>query len=881
MNRNNSRRKYVLFRTVMILTLLIAAAMITTVTASAAAEITKPDNNKEFEYGKSVSLEAAAMWEKPETGDKNTITFKIEGNDDDIYIKKETTKPALNIFPRQVTAEFTPDKEGEFIISVRHDKGDVDWEHTVSEENPFIPDEIRTIKVWKNFTKAEVNVTGITDKEYTGEPIVQEPVVTVDGKQLAKDQDYTVSHSENNVVPGEVTVTITGQGFYKNSVTRTFQITPATITADCVSGVVDLPFTRAAMAGRQNPVVVVNGRTLESGTDYKIQFENIDTAGTATLIILGQGYYTGEVRVPFKIIPGSIRDAEVTGIRDMAYTGEPVTLERRLSLKYKGYGLYENIDYTVTYKNNVNPGAATAIITGKTNFTGTLTRTFNIIEPVEYDSSNTAYLMTPKNNTEYAVGTKAIIRASASRYMYESGVQVYNYIYVRITKDGQSVAYQRYPYTSTSDIIEVEFTPPAMGTYKIEVCWHSSYTHSGTSLIYNPLEESNFRATDSRTIYVGVSNPAGIKDISTATISGVTYKKYTGDSITQSPTVALNGTTLAGGTDYYVTYSNNINVGTATMTVRGKGRYTGTASKTFSILERTAYAKQALTDRVSALEAAGTSQYLAADRTAVQNAINAAKALLQNADASADSLEKALITLNNAAATAQTNLANAKKAAAGTPATSTVEKRIIGKKTNSDPAGSAFLPLQLKSLKQTKTSVTLRWKAVRGASGYVIYGSKCGKANKIKKLATVKKTSFVQKKLKKGTYYRYIVVAEEQTALGSRAAAVSKMIYVATKGGKVGNVKSLTAEIKKSGKWKKVSTVTVKKGKTVKPKITQIPVSKKLKVTKYAAPRFVSSKPKIATVSRKGVIKGKAKGTSYVFVFAQNGAFKRIKVVVK
>ena len=888
MNRNNSRRKHVLFRTVMVLTLLIAAAIITTVTASAAAEITKPDNNKEFECGKSVSLEAKAKWEKPEGGSNNspnTITFRIETDDTVSYVKKEFNYSVWAFGGEQtITASFTPYKEGEYIISVRHDIGDVDWDTTVSEENPFIPDEgqTRTIKVWKSLTKAgvTVDVTGITDKEYTGEQIKQEPVVTVDGKQLVKDQDYTVSYS-NNIELGEASVTITGQGFYKNSVTRTFQITPATITADCVSGVVDLPFTRASIRDKQNPVVVVNGRTLVRDTDYDVHFENAGQVGTATLIIAGKGYYTGEVRVPFQIIPGSIRDAEVTGIRDMAYTGEPVTLERRLSLKYKGYGIYENTDYTVTYKNNVNPGAATVIITGKTNFTGTLTRTFNIIEPVEYDSSNTVYLMTPKNNTEYAVGTKFIIRTSASRYMYESGVQVNNYIYVRITKDGQSVAYQRFPYTSTSDIIEVEFTPPAMGTYKIEVCWHSSYKHSGTSLIYEPLEESNFSAYDSRTVYVGVSNPAGIKDISNAVISGVTYKKYTGDSITQSPTVSLNGTTLAGGTDYYLSYTNNVDVGTATMTVRGKGRYTGTASKTFSILERTAYAKQALTDRVSALEAAGTSQYLAADRTAVQNAINAAKALLQNANASAESLESALVTLNNAAATAQTNLANAKKAAAGTPATSTVEKRIIGKKTNSDPAGSAFLPLQLKSLKQTKTSVTLRWKAVRGASGYVIYGSKCGKANKIKKLATVKKTSFVQKKLKKGTYYRYIVVAEKQTALGSRAAAVSKMIYVATKGGKVGNVKSLTAEIKKSGKWKKVSTVTVKKGKTVKPKITQIPVSKKLKVTKYAAPRFVSSKPKIATVSRKGVIKGKAKGTSYVFVFAQNGAFKRIKVVVK
>ncbi len=873
---NTRRIKRVGVRTLIIAAALVAFAFTAgLVYAADGATISKPSNNKEVECGTAVTLEATAKWEKPEGGsdsDYNTITFRIEGNGDVFYEKERITRKIL-FTTQTITKSFIPNEEGEYHISVRQDMGDVDWAQIESEENPFIPDrnEIRTIKVWKSFTntKVTVDVTGIIDKEYTGEPIEQEPVVTVDGKQLVKDQDYTVSYS-NNTELGEAKVTITGQGFYKNSVTKPFQITPATITKDCVSGVVDLPFSRAAMAGRQNPVVVVNGRTLESGKDYKIQFENINTAGTATLIILGQDHYTGEVRVPFQIIPGSIRDAVVTGIKDMAYTGEPVTLERRLSLKYKGYGLYENIDYTVTYKNNVKPGTATAIIKGKTNFTGTLTRTFNIIEPVEYDSSRTAYLMTPKNKTEYAVGTKIVIRASARMYLYESGVQVNNYIYVRITKGGQSVAYERFPYTSTSDIIEAEFTPPAKGTYKIEVCWHSSYTHSGTSLIYNPLEESNFGATDSRTIYVGVNNAAGIKDISTATISGVTYKKYTGDSITQSPTVKLNGTTLANGTDYYLTYTNNVEVGTATMTVRGQGKYTGTASKTFKILERKAYAKQALTDRVNAIEKAGTSNYTAADKKAVQNALDAAKKLLQNEDASAASLEKALTTLNNANKTAQTHLAELK----ALPAASATQKAILAQKTDKDPSGSSFRILRLRSTKQGKTYNTLTWQKVSGATSYVIYASKCGNSNKIKKIATVKKNTYTHKKLKKKTYYKYVVVAVKSTVIGTRTVSISKMIHVSTKGSKYGNFKKVSVTKAVLTKAKKL-----KKGKSLTLGAKAVKASSKAKI--HVKLRYQTSNKKVATVSGKGVIKGVSKGSCYVFVYAQNGVYKKIPVTVK
>ena len=73
-------------------------------------------------------------------------------------------------------------------------------------------------------------------------------------------------------------------------------------------------------------------------------------------------------------------------------------------------------------------------------------------------------------------------------------------------------------------------------------------------------------------------------DISTATVTVTPDSmEYTGSAFTPAVSVTLNGTTLKAGTDYTVAYTNNIEVGTATVTVTGKGNYTGTATANFTI----------------------------------------------------------------------------------------------------------------------------------------------------------------------------------------------------------------------------------------------------------------------------------------------------------
>ncbi len=196
-----------------------------------------------------------------------------------------------------------------------------------------------------------------------------------------------------------------------------------------------------------------------------------------------------------------------------------------------------------------------------------------------------------------------------------------------------------------------------------------------------------------------------------------------------------------------------------------------------------------------------------------------------------------------------------------------VDSEILNCKNDKDLAGSTFGKLCVKVKKSKKKSISLTWKKIQVAKTYVIYGAKCGTS--YKKIATVHSNTFTNKKLKKGTYYKYMVVALNEKG---KVVAISKLIHVATKGGKVGNCKKLKVN---------KSKVNLKQGRKFKLKVKQIAKSKKVKLKKHRKTAFESDNQDVAVVSKKGVITAKKKGKCSVYVYAQNGVYKRVKVTVK
>lgn len=220
------------------------------------------------------------------------------------------------------------------------------------------------------------------------------------------------------------------------------------------------------------------------------------------------------------------------------------------------------------------------------------------------------------------------------------------------------------------------------------------------------------------------------------------------------------------------------------------------------------------------------------------------------------------------------------KAVAKGASAQAAEAALVKWKKESDPAGSVFNGLQLKMAKVTKTSVKISWKKPKGTKSYVVYAAKCGSAyKKLKVLGASKKSLTVKKvagkKVKKGTYYKFIVVALSKASGKGNVVSTSKTVHVATKGGKVGNDKKVKTAAKK-GK------LSLKKGKSFKLKAKAVPASKKLKVKKHRKIKYESSNPKVAKVSTSGKITAlKKKKTCYIYAYAQDGIAAKIKVTVK
>lgn len=198
-----------------------------------------------------------------------------------------------------------------------------------------------------------------------------------------------------------------------------------------------------------------------------------------------------------------------------------------------------------------------------------------------------------------------------------------------------------------------------------------------------------------------------------------------------------------------------------------------------------------------------------------------------------------------------------------------VEKYVENYASEKDPKGSKFGLLQAKVSKVGKNYLKVSWKKISGCK-YIVYGNKCGKKNKFKKIKTVSTTSFTQKKLKKGTYYKYLIVAVKN----GKTVSTSKNVHATTTGGKYGNNNKVTTKAKKN-------KVTLKKGKSFKLGAKAKTASKKIKVNIHRSVAYESSNTKIATVSSKGVIKAKKKGKCYVYAYAQNGVMAKVAVTVK
>ena len=192
-----------------------------------------------------------------------------------------------------------------------------------------------------------------------------------------------------------------------------------------------------------------------------------------------------------------------------------------------------------------------------------------------------------------------------------------------------------------------------------------------------------------------------------------------------------------------------------------------------------------------------------------------------------------------------------------------------------------FGRLKVRSVNQTKTSITLEWSKLDGVDGYFVYGNRCNtktKTYKYQKLATITNgRTWTHKNLKKGTFYKYIVKAYKIVDGKKVVTDTSVSIHVITQGSKYGIARSVS--VTKIGNKKNVSKITLKKGKTAQITVKEIKKDKKIRHHRNLC--YESSNTAVATVTPEGLIQAVGKGTCTIWVYAQNGVYAALMVTVK
>ena len=292
------------------------------------------------------------------------------------------------------------------------------------------------------------------------------------------------------------------------------------------------------------------------------------------------------------------------------YTGQPLTPAPEVTLGDQK--LKKDVDYSVSYSNNTKAGTATVTVTGINQYTGVAKGTFEIVgkpsiskqsvnvpspAKLTYSGSNQTAI---SSNEIYTVKNGAATNAGSYKatlslkdkdsYQWAStgksdDVEVnWSISAASISSAKVSAAKQTFNGQALSPSVTVKLGDRTLKSGTDYAVTYSDNQHAGTAKV-TVTGKGNYAGTASGTFTISPAN------ISEASIS-VAAQNYTGSQLTPVPTVTLDGKSLESGTDFTTSYSNNVKVGTANITVTGKGDYTGSATSTFKITRGQATVKK-------------------------------------------------------------------------------------------------------------------------------------------------------------------------------------------------------------------------------------------------------------------------------------------------
>lgn len=447
----------------------------------------------------------------------------------------------------------------------------------------------------KPLSKVKITVSKVT-KGSNGEFVLGDLVVKDGKKVLVKGTDYSVesydmaAERQYALQKGETVSFVARIKAYKESDyfgEKEFTFTYAANSMSKVK-ITGIPKT-VTYSGLEKKItdndfnsisLEYNAAKLERDKDYKVEMTNNVNVGTATIKFIGINDFTGTVKKTYKITPmdmytgiqfGNVR-ASVSSIEYYMKGGTTTEISLTNMQIFNNVDgasgdLIEGKDYTVKYKNNnkVSPDKtpnATYIIKGKGNYKGAYDGNFRVTYK---DISMT---------TASAPDVKFVNKAGN----YKSKITLTDVNGKKLTAKTDYDAELKYYYGSNTFNDKGERIK-SVGD-KIE---KNDIVPVGTTVIVKVNGKGNYNKQATVVYRVSQGN------LSSAKVT-VKSKNYTGNKIILTKddiTVKVGSTELVYGKDYVLTgYTNNVNKGKASVTVKGIGNYGGSKKANFTIKEK-------------------------------------------------------------------------------------------------------------------------------------------------------------------------------------------------------------------------------------------------------------------------------------------------------
>ena len=274
---------------------------------------------------------------------------------------------------------------------------------------------------------AEAKVTGLADVTYTGEAFTPVPTVTLGGKTLAENTDYTVDY-EDNTNAGTAKVLVKGLGNYTGTNVAAFEIAKATQKLSCktspiavgekavltVTGAKGAKFTVSS----SNKSILKVGKTVQASKKFQVQALKVGTVKLTIKVGSTDNYAVTSIKVTVKVVPAATKKIQVTNLaKGLKVAWAKVT-------GATGYFVYCNDTLLTTITNGANSFTHTKANTNGKKYVYKIVATAATGESTLSKSAAAYRLAQPKitiakNSAAGTIGLKWSANAKAAGYQVE------------------------------------------------------------------------------------------------------------------------------------------------------------------------------------------------------------------------------------------------------------------------------------------------------------------------------------------------------------------------------------------------------------------------------------------------------------------------------